>query len=61
MSNCINVHDIKKITVDRDEFTSFVTTTVTATDNKGNELSFVMYSDDKEVTLINSTDNEQDY
>ena len=61
MSNSINVHSVEKITVDRDEFNSFVTTTVTATDSKGNELSFVMYSDDKEVTLINSTDNEQDY
>tara|TARA_R110000868_G_scaffold363969_1_gene626385 strand:- start:1023 stop:1199 length:177 start_codon:yes stop_codon:yes gene_type:complete len=58
MSNSINVHSVEKITVDRDEFNSFVATTVTATDNKGNELSFVMYSDDKEVTLINSTDNE---
>lgn len=58
MSTSINVHNVEKITVEKDEFNYFITTTITATDNKGNELSFVMYSEDKEITLINSTDEE---
>ncbi len=45
MSNEMTVHGITKIELTENKFTSFSTINVTATDKKGNSISFKMFVD----------------
>ena len=45
----MSVHRIKSIRINEQEYASFKTITVTATDTGGNEVEFTMYTDDMQL------------
>ena len=45
----MSVHRIKSIRINEQEYVSFKTITVTATDTGGNEVEFTMYTDDMQL------------
>jgi hypothetical protein len=46
----MSVHRIKSIRINEQEYVSFKTITVTATDTGGNEIEFTMYTNDMQLT-----------
>jgi hypothetical protein len=46
----MSVHRIKSIRINEQEYVSFKTITVTATDTGGNEVEFTMYTNDMQLT-----------